>query len=273
MPFPTPTHTNINYRPASEQSNPLIQQRCVLDIFLPQSWIENTHASTRQTVIYIHGGGLIEGQRNDNPDLTTTLLNNNIAVITADYRLSSDGITAPTYIHDVAAITAWVFNNIHRYLGNSQNITLLGHSAGAYLITMIATDPQYLAPHNLKPEDLAAVIPVSGQMLTHEQIKTEQSINNHTVITDKFAPLFHHAKTDVPILLVVGVNDIPCREQENALFAAYRQRAEKPIKFLPVPDRDHHTIIFEAHKPNDIVFNTIKQFIDNHKRDTIQTTA
>src|SRR5437899_3214650 len=50
------------------------------------------------------------------------------------------------------------------------SIVLMRHSSGAHLVLLLATDPRYLAPHRLKPSDIAAVIGLSPPVdLRHKE--------------------------------------------------------------------------------------------------------
>ena len=55
-----------------------------------------------------------------------------IVVVTPDYRNFPQGV-APDMIEDVMASLQWVFENIHHFGGDPDNVTLVGQSAGAHL--------------------------------------------------------------------------------------------------------------------------------------------
>lgn len=58
----------------------------------------------------------------------------------------------PAHIQDVAAAFAWVKRNIRQHGGDSDRVIVIGHSAGAYLAALLATDSRYLAAHKLSPQ-------------------------------------------------------------------------------------------------------------------------
>lgn len=116
-------------------------------------------------MIWFHGGGLTGG----NNELPKELLDENIAVVSVEYRLAPK-VKAPAYIEDAAAATAWVFENIEKYGGNKNLIFQSGHSAGGYLAMMITLDKKYLQKYKIDADQIAGLIPFSGQAITHFQI-------------------------------------------------------------------------------------------------------
>ena len=162
------------------------QERCKLDIYYP------VQEPGFITLVHFHGGGLQAGEK----EFPEILKNRGIAIVAPNYRLSSAHAKCPDYLEDAAAAVAWVFRNIVRYGGDSTKIYLSGGSAGGYLAAMLGLAPAYLARHNISNQQLAGVIPVSGQMTTHFQIVNERYniisfTANPVPVIDEYAPLFY----------------------------------------------------------------------------------
>jgi acetyl esterase/lipase len=62
----------------------------------------------------------------------------------------------------VAAAFAWVWRHIAEFGGDPLRMSVIGHSAGGHLVSLLATDPTHLRPWELSPEDVQGVVPVSG---------------------------------------------------------------------------------------------------------------
>ncbi|QQE13451.1 alpha/beta hydrolase [Planctomycetota bacterium] len=236
--------------------NDYADQRCLLDVYLPDQWRPN-----KPTLVFAHGGGLTERDRTDDIFIMDTFTKQGIAVVSIGYRLSPQA-TCPDYIQDAAAAIAWTLDNIEQHGGNPNNVYAFGHSAGAYLMSMISLDNQYLAAHNHSTQNLAGAIVISGQMVTHEIVRREQNISPIDVRVDQYAPLFHVAQGNVPFFIAAGKNDMIAREQENALFAICRERANKSVEFHAQIDRDHETIITGIMNDSDPILQAILNFID-----------
>jgi acetyl esterase/lipase len=168
------------------------------------------------TVVWFHGGGLTGGRK----ELPAALKNKGLCIVGVNYRLAP-GAKAPDYIEDAAAAVAWVFRNIEKYGGDTSRIFVSGHSAGGYLSMMIGLDKQYLAAHGIDADNIAGLIPFSGQAITHYTIRKENNISDKQPVVDKYAPLFHVRPDAPPMLLITGDRELEMlgRYDENAYLA------------------------------------------------------
>ena len=181
--------------------------QCRLDIYYPKS------AKNYATIVWFHGGGLTGGRK----EIPAALLNKGYAVVGVGYRLSPK-VTAPAYIEDAAAAVAWVFQHISRYGGSRELIFVSGHSAGGYLGMMLTLDQKYLRKHQMEANHIAALIPFSGQAITHYTIRQEKGIKDTQAMIDEYAPLYHARADAPPLLLITGDREMELlgRYEENA---------------------------------------------------------
>lgn len=205
------TISNVHYYDEKiSKSDRYIDERCVLDIYVPKN-VKNF-----PTVIWFHGGGLTGGQK----EIPEQLKNKGIAVIGVNYRLSPK-VNAPKYIEDAAAAIASVFKNIKNYGGNEDLIFISGHSAGGYLAAMVGLNKLYLGKYGIDANKIAGIIPFSGQMISHFTIRKEKGIDELDARIDDFAPL-HFIRADAPpLLLITGdrEKELLGRYEENAYMA------------------------------------------------------
>lgn len=190
------TEADILYR-SGENLSDYEQERCRLDLYRP------TQVNAFPTVIWFHGGGLTAGQRS----VPQSLQQQGIAVVAASYRLSPQ-VKAPAFIEDAAAAVAWTFHNIERFGGSPDKIYVSGHSAGGYLASMVGLDKRWLAAHSIDANRIAALVPYSGQCITHFTIRAERGLSNKQPVIDEYAPLFHVRKDAPPLLLISGDRDM-----------------------------------------------------------------
>ena len=222
--------TEIPYRAEAEEGR-AGYERCVLDLSCPSE--EQGFA----TVVWFHGGGLSKGRR----EIPKALRGRGIAIAGAGYRLHPD-VQAPAYIEDAAAAVAWVMKNIEKHGGDRRRVFVAGHSAGGYLTLMVGLDPSWLKPHGLSPDDLAGLIPLSGQAITHFTIRKERGVADTRPVIDELAPLHHVRKDAPPVLLVTGDRnrELLGRYEENAyLWRMFREVKHPDAELLELQGYDH----------------------------------
>lgn len=121
----------------NKKGNPL-----ALDLYIPK----NVAAEKIPVLIYVHGGGWIEGDKVVHADnyLETTvekLLTKQYAVISINYTLLNDSTHFPLPLEDTKDAIRWVRKNADKYHFDTNNIGLFGASAGAHLSLMAAYTP------------------------------------------------------------------------------------------------------------------------------------
>jgi acetyl esterase/lipase len=195
------------YADAVNKTDAYIKERCVLDIYYPKN------SPGFATVVWFHGGGLTAGEK----ELPEALKNQGIAVISVNYRLGPK-VIAPKYIEDAAAAVAWTFKNIENFQGNASLIFVSGHSAGGYLASMIGLDKKWLNAEGIDANQIAGLIPFSGQAITHFLVRKEKGIPDTQPTIDEYAPLFHVRADAPPLLLITGDRELEMlgRYEENA---------------------------------------------------------
>jgi len=202
------TKSNIQYyNTATNKSDSYINERCVLDIYYPKN------TKNFATIVWFHGGGLTGGSK----EIPEALKNKGFAIIGVNYRLSPK-VKAAKCIEDAAAAIAWAFNNIANYGGDTAQIFVSGHSAGAYLALMNGLDKKWLQKDGIDANKIAGLIPFSSQCITHFEIRRENGIPEKQPTIDAFAPLFHVRADAPPILLITGDRELEMlgRYEENA---------------------------------------------------------
>ncbi len=116
----------------------------------------------RPVVVWVHGGGWQNGDKDNRAGthLCKAWADTGVVMVNLNYRLTPD-VMHPARVEDVAAGIAWTHANIAEYGGDPNQIFLLGHSAGAHLVALVATNPAFLARHRLVPNAvLKGVMPI-----------------------------------------------------------------------------------------------------------------
>ena len=207
------------------------QQRCKLDVYHP------TNRKDCPVVVWFHGGGLTSGGK----DIPAKLQNHDMVVVAVNYRLLPK-VDISTCLDDAAAAVAWTFREIAKYGGSTQKIFLSGHSAGAYLITMLGLDKELLERHGVKADSILGLIPFSGQMISHFAYRDMNGIGNLQPVIDKYAPLYHVRKDAPPLVLITGdrEQELSGRYEENAYMWRMMKLTGHPETYLyEIGGHDH----------------------------------
>jgi acetyl esterase/lipase len=226
------TEKNLQYYDQEfNQSDSLINNRCVLDVYYP------VQEEKFSTVVWFHGGGLTQGQK----EIPESLKNKNICVVGVNYRLYPN-VKSPAYIEDAAAAVAWAIKNIQHYGGDSSLVFVSGHSAGGYLAAMVGLDQRWLEQFGVDANQIAGIIPFSGHAITHFTIREERGIEGTQPIIDDLAPLFHVRSDAPPMLLITGDRNLELlgRYEENAyLMRMMRVVGHQDTRLLELDGYDH----------------------------------
>ncbi|GLD94706.1 hypothetical protein PINS_up003330 [Pythium insidiosum] len=86
----------------------------------------------RPVVVFLSGGAWIIGYKGWGSLMGKVLSSFGVVVVTPDYRNFPQGIL-PDMVEDATMALQWVFDNIHHFGGDPENVTLIGQSAGAHI--------------------------------------------------------------------------------------------------------------------------------------------
>ncbi len=223
--------------PYSPSTDPYAAERCKLDVYSPGQ------GANLPVVLWLHGGGLTGG----NKEIPEQLRQQGVVVVAANYRLMPH-VPIDSCIADAAAALAWTVRHAAQYGGSPRKVIVSGHSAGGYLGMMVALDKQWLAPLGLDPDScIAALVPFSGQAITHFAHRDSQGIGNLQPTIDRYAPLFHVRKTAFPTVLITGDREVEIfgRYEENAYL--YRMMLlngnNGQVWLHEIPGTNHGTMV------------------------------
>jgi acetyl esterase/lipase len=127
-----------------------------LDVYAPEA----SQAAT-PVVLFLYGGRWRSGHREDYAFVGEALAAAGVLTLVADYRRYPE-VRFPGFVEDVALATAWARTHAAALGGDPERLFLAGHSAGAHIAALLATDAQYLAAVGMHPRELAGVVGIAG---------------------------------------------------------------------------------------------------------------
>jgi len=115
-----------------------------LNVYTPK-----TDGKKRAVMVYIHGGAFIMGGGASYFFGPNYLLENDVVLVTFNYRLGALGFLATNDkaaagnmgIHDQIMVLKWVQKNIEKFGGDAGKVTVFGEDAGAASVTILAMSP------------------------------------------------------------------------------------------------------------------------------------
>lgn len=253
--------SDVSYKTGDSLSS-YERQRCKLDVYLPKE------GKGFATLVWFHGGGLTGGSKDGDSTkkVAQGLARSGVAVVVPNYRLSPQA-KYPAYIEDAAAAVAWTLQNIAQHGGDARRVFVSGHSAGGYLTLMVGMDAHYLAAFGLKPQNLAGLIPVSGQVMTHYTVRQERGIGKFSVTADEAAPVrYADVKNLPPMLVLCADKDMAARAEENAFLVALMKGAgNKRVTLQVIAGRNHGSVGNNIANEGDPARVAILKFMEANK--------
>ncbi len=297
--YPVDEIRGINYLP-EYSFNPRIDRDHQLDVFVPHG------KKDCPVVVLVHGGAWIMG---DNrccglySSVGQFLASQGIIAVLPNYRLSP-AVKHPEHIRDVALAVRWTKYHVHEYGGRDDELVLMGHSAGGHLVSLLATDDQYLSAVGVSPSLVKGVISISGVYVLTPG-KMNFTLGGHapdSMRCDKMVPLRGDSdpsklplpgiplKLDVfepafgtdpqiriaaspishvhpglpPFLLCYADNDLPSLPEMAEDFQQALLAQKGQAELLLINHRNHNSIIFQAIRPDDPISRAVLQFIHRH---------
>lgn len=177
-------------------------------------------------IVWFHGGGLVAG----NAFIPKELEDSEYVIISPNYRLLP-GVEIDSCIDDAAAAVAWTFRNGRNYGGDTSKIFVAGHSAGGYLASMVGLDKSWMNRYSCDADSIAALIPFSGQAITHYEWRKIKGGSELRPTIDRYAPIYHIRKDAPPYIII-------CGDRNLELFGRYEENAYmwRMMKLLGHPD-------------------------------------
>jgi len=138
-----------------------------LDLYMPARSCRK--GKKTPVVVWVHGGAYRTGDKYTKamPIKAAHFNSQGWALVSINYRLTDisqpDPWRWPTHYEDGAAAIAWIKKTIASKGGDPSRIAALGHSAGADLVSNLATQPSYLRKYKASPKDLRCQGPLDTQ--------------------------------------------------------------------------------------------------------------
>lgn len=219
-----------------------IDKAQALDVYLP-----DTELTNRPIVFMVHGGAWRIGDKTNHSVIKTKVrrwVKQGWIVVSVNYRLIP-AADPYTQAEDVATALAYVQNHSAEWGADASKIILMGHSSGAHLVSLLATDKALGEKFSLKPIlgsvwlDSAALDVTEIMQNPHSRFY-DKAFGDSAEYWRKVSAIEHLHKDVQPIALICSSQRDDSCPQAQALADKTAQLAVR-TKIITV-DLSHHQI-------------------------------
>jgi acetyl esterase/lipase len=200
-------------------------------------------AAPAPIAVFLYGGRWQEGRREDYRFVGAALAARGILVVVPDYRRYPD-VRFPGFVEDAALAVAWTRGHAREFGGDPDRIVLIGHSAGAHIAALLATDARFLARHGLRPRDLRGVVGIAGPYdflpLTDPDLR---AVFGDEVDWEASQPVHFVDGDEPPFLLLHGDADRSVGPHNSEYLAARLHAVAGKVEHRVYPDVGHVRIL------------------------------
>jgi acetyl esterase/lipase len=248
---------------ADRPYGPLARQK--LDVYTP-----TTAQRPKPVVVFIYGGNWQAGTKTDYFFVGQAFASRGFIVVIPDYRLYPE-VSYPAFIEDAAMAVQWTLAHLEEFGGDPAQITVAGHSAGAYIAAMLALDQRWLGNDRMRLHSLVGLAgPYDFLPLTDPVLQvifgTERDLS-------RTQPITFVDGSAAPSLLISGLNDTTVRPANSKHLAA-RIRAHGGIAEEAYYEGvGHVSLIGAIAAPLHFMAPTLKEVIEFLNRESAALTS
>jgi acetyl esterase/lipase len=214
-----------------------------LDVYMPTASRTPTSASHgRPIVVFFYGGSWQSGSRDNYLFVGAALASRGFIAVVPDYRTWPE-TAFPGFVDDAAVAVRWTRDHAAEFGGDPSRIFLMGHSAGAHIVTLLATDGRYLAAQQMSKRDLSGVIGLAGpyDFLPLKDATLEEIFP--PALRAASQPINFVGGDEPPMFLAAGKQDTTVDPGNTDRFAARLHAAGDTVEVKHYPRIGHALLV------------------------------
>ena len=238
----------------------------IMDIYFPSKPLVEKQPAP--LIVMVHGGAWSIGDKNN-----TAVVKNKVEYwskrgwifISINYRLLPDA-TVQQQTQDVAAALIYIQNHASDWHADPKQLVLMGHSAGAHLVSLLSTRPAWLTS---QPQAWRTTIALDSAAYDIEKIMQarharfyDQAFGTQPSNWKALSPVLQIHQS-LPAFLAVCSTirpDQPCIQAQQFIQQAQSVGTQAQLLAIPLS----HTEINNALGKNDKYTEAVNQFIQTH---------
>ncbi len=211
-----------------------------LDVYVPKKT-----GPPAKVVIFFYGGSWRGGNKAEYRFVAQALTSRGFIVVLPDYRIFPQ-VVFPAFVEDGASAVAWARNHISTYGGDTNQLYLMGHSAGSHIAALLTLDAHYLRAVGLDRKVIRATATLSGPYDFTPNPWDRPVFGmaaNQTAINPNIEPITFADGKEPPMLLVQGLRDKIVAPSNAANLAARIRQAGGEVDYITYPKRGHASVV------------------------------
>lgn len=235
-----------------------------LNVFYPKK------SENLPVMIFLYGGSWKSGKKEIYNFLGSRMARRDVVTVIADYPLSPD-YQVDDMVKVAAQAALWTKNNISKYGGDPDEIFISGHSAGAHLAAVLATNNKHF-------EALGEENPIKGAVLIdpagldmhwylsdypEEGKKYMKAFTEDPDFWEAYSPINYLERQSIPLLILEGERTYPSISTSIDRFLEEAEEQEFEISYEFYPHKKHIPMItqflYTGSKGYDDVLGFIKK--------------
>jgi arylformamidase len=212
-------------------------------------------AAGAPTLVYLHGGYWQWNDKERDAFIAEGVLPAGFNLVLLEYTLAP-AVRMDEMVAEILAGVRWVLDRTGDWEGDGRRVFVAGHSAGGHLAAMALAEPR-----------VAGGVAISG-IFDLEPIRLARLNDNLALdfeTAERLSPLHHLPQHSAPFIVAVGLAELPELVRQSEAYAAARQRGGLPGRYLPVPGRDHFTILEELAQPKGVINQALRELASSRE--------
>src|ERR1700712_1563088 len=234
-----------------------------LDVYVPSQ--PAVPGEKRAVFVFFYGGSWQNGSRSNYLFVAQALTSRGYVAVLPDYRKYPE-TAFPGFVDDAAAAVRWARDHAHEFGGDPARLFVMGHSAGAHLAALIATDPRYLASQSMSKAELRGVIGLAGPY-DFLPIKDRTLLDVFPASTrPESQPVNYVTGQEPPMFLAAGTDDITVDPGNTDRLAAVLRKHGDSVEVKHYDGFSHVRIVSALAWPlrgRSTVLADVSAFIDS----------
>jgi acetyl esterase/lipase len=203
------------------------------------------------TLVYVHGGYWQTNDKEPYAFVGEGLLPAGVNLALVEYTLAP-AARLDRIVGEVRTAVAWVIDHAKELGGDPARVFVAGHSAGGHLTAMAMHDAR-----------VAGGIAISG-IYDLQPIRLNylnEKLGLDAAEAARNSPLLHLPSRAAPLVVTVGLGELPELIRQSEDYAAAWKRQDLPGRYLPIARHDHFSILEELAQPGGAILGALKELI------------